>query len=137
MDLLPLPKLHDPDSLTLFDLYKEAALPSRQAIAAGSEQIALPLLELTSDRDLAIMLLGRLWMWYENDVATHPQESLLSEQTILRRALDLLPTLDNTFTREDLIQEAREREHVRFEVESNKRDRGDWLRFQPIWALSH
>jgi hypothetical protein len=87
-----------------------------------SEQTSFPGISFVTDRELAIMILGRLWRWYESDTEENPERSFSNEQNILGRALALLPMLRDDFTQEDLIREEDERQHVRFDIKSDESD---------------
>jgi hypothetical protein len=117
MELLPPPQdLFNPDDIDLFDLYGTAARESRRAVAITSDQTSFSGINFVTDRELAIILLGHLRRWYEDDAKENPEGSLVNEQTILGRALALLPMPCAKFTQEDLIREADERQHVRFDI---------------------
>ncbi|MGD1002966.1 MAG: hypothetical protein ABR884_00100 [Minisyncoccia bacterium] len=125
MDLLPRPNI-DISEFTIFDIQGEAGLPSRRRVGIFLEQqLPLPRLDLVSDQDLAMMILGSLRLWYEQD-AKISEQPLSVEQNILTTALRLLPPRFGCWSWEDLLKEARDREGVRFEIEADKRDRISW-----------
>jgi hypothetical protein len=117
MELLPPPQdIGDPDALTLFDLYEEAAKGSRREAVTLEGQTHFPDIGLITDRELAIMLIDHLRSWYEDDAKENPKEPLVNEQTVLKRALVLLSMPCGNFAQEDLLCEADERQHALFDI---------------------
>jgi hypothetical protein len=86
----------------------------------------MPPLKRVSTRTLTILVIKELLLWYEEDARQNPIEALAFEADLVRGMLPLLPLpkgfkKPNDWTRNALIEEARERYHVLLKREGEKR----------------